>query len=170
MKYYAHFGHKEFILCLGFQGRMLREYFLNYDPYISQNFCIEPGGRITPAESDIGDWRITFVDTGLHSNIGQRLSKVRPYLGDDDIFLANYSDQLSDLPLQAHIENFQRSNAIGSFVAVHPSQSFHSVSFDDDGIVLGMNPVHDTDLWVNGGYMVLRKEIFDYIQEGEELV
>lgn len=170
MKYYAHFGHKDFILCLGFQGQMLREYFLNYNPYTSQTFSIEPGGRISPDTSDIADWRITFVDTGLHSNIGQRLLRIRQHLDGEEIFLANYSDQLSDVPLQAHVENFQSSEAVGSFVAVRPSQSFHGVSFDSDGVVSDINALHDADLWINGGYMVLRKEIFDYIQEGEELV
>ena len=103
MKYYAHFGHKDFILCLGFQGEMLRDYFLNYNPYSTQTFSIEPGGIVSPKNSDISDWRITFVDTGLHANIGQRLLQVRQHLDGEDVFMANYSDQLSDLPLTEHI-------------------------------------------------------------------
>ena len=170
MKYYAHFGHTEFILCLGYMGDALREYFLNYTPAVSRDFTIEPGGGISPAKSDIADWRITFVDTGLHSNIGERLRRVRALLDGDDVFLANYADQVSDLPLSAHIESFETSGAAASFVAVKPSQSFHAVSVEDGGRVTAIAPVHDTDLWINGGYMILRREILDELREGEDLV
>jgi len=170
MKYYAEHGHKDFILCLGFQGQMLRDYFLNYDPNLTRDFSIEPGGSRQPNESDISDWRITFVDTGLHANIGQRLLRVREHLKDEDVFLANYSDQLSDLPLPTHIDFFQQSGATASFVAVRPTQSFHSVSVVDGGLVSKFESVTNADFWINGGYMILRQEIFDYIEEGEELV
>ena len=170
MKYYAHHGHKDFILCLGFQGEMLRDYFLNYDPNMTRDFSIEPGGSLQPSESDISDWRITFVDTGLHANIGQRLLSIREHLKDDDMFLANYSDQLSDLPLPAHIGFFQNSGAIASFAAVRPSHSFHAVSIADGGVVDQIQSVQNTDFWINGGYMILRQEVFGYIEDGEELV
>jgi len=170
MKYYAHYGHKEFILCLGFKGNTLRDFFVNYNPNVSRDFTMEPGGGIVPAESDILDWRITFVDTGHDSNLGQRLLRVKPYLDDDASFLANYSDQLSDLPLPTYLERFNTSGAIGSFVAVKASQSFHTVSVEADGRVAAIRPVNESDLWVNGGYFAFRREIFDYINEGEELV
>ena len=170
MKYYAHYGHKEFILCLGFKGNALRDFFVNYNPNISRTFTMEPGGAIRPADSDISDWRITFVDTGNDSNIGQRLLRVKPYLDGDETFLANYSDQLSDLPLPQYLETFRASGAVGSFVAVKASQSFHTVSIDPDGQVSAIRPVNESDLWVNGGYFAFRRSIFDYINEGEELV
>jgi glucose-1-phosphate cytidylyltransferase len=170
MKYYAHYGHKDFILCLGFKGEMLREYFLNYNPNLTRNFSIEPGGTCNPAESDIVDWRITFVDTGLHTNIGQRLLRIRPYLDGEEVFLANYSDQLSNLPLPDQLKFFRANDALASFAAVQPSHSFHAVSFVDGGCVNRIQSVKQANLWINGGYMILRKEIFDYIEEGEELV
>lgn len=170
MKYYAHFGHKDFILCLGFRGDMIREYFLNYNPYLSQDFCMEPGGRILPEKSDISDWRITFVDTGLHSNIGQRLLRVRPYLEGEEMFLANYSDILSDLPMPPYLDAFRASDATAGFIAVRPSASFHCVSVGDGGLVDCIRPSVEANLWINGGYMALRREIFDQINEGEELV
>lgn len=170
MKYYAHFGHKDFILCLGFKGEMIRKYFLDYDAYLSRDFTIEPGGAISPANSDISDWRITFVDTGLHSNIGQRLSKVKHYLRDEEVFLANYSDQVSDLPLTEYLETFHSSGASASFVAVKPSQSFHTVSVTDGGQVDRIVPVHEADFWINGGYMVLRHDVLDLLEDGGDLV
>lgn len=170
MKYYAHYGHKDFILCLGFQGEMLREYFLDYNPFLSQDFSIEPGGSRKPEKSDIHDWRITFVDTGLHSNIGQRLLRVKEHLKDEEVFLANYSDQVSDLPLPEYIDFFKRSGATASFVAVPPQHSFHSVSVANGGLVNHMSSARESDFSVNGGYMILQQEIFDHVKDGEELV
>ena len=101
MRYYAHFGHKDFVLCLGYRGDMIKEYFLNYNECMSNDFTLRNGGKdIELFQSDIQDWNITFIDTGLASNIGQRLMRVKDYLKDEECFLANYSDGLSDLPYQ----------------------------------------------------------------------
>ncbi len=171
MKYYAHFGHKEFILCLGYRGDMIKDYFLNYDPYVSENVTIDPGGMLTPSESDLADWRIQLVDTGMLTNIGGRLMAVRDYVADDEVFLASYGDQLADLPLDDHIEQFLKTDAIAGFVAVQPTQqSFHTIRLGNDGMVKEILPMSNTDLWINGGYMVLRREVFDYMKPGEELV
>jgi glucose-1-phosphate cytidylyltransferase len=171
MKYYAHFGHKDFILCLGFMGDSLKEYFLSYNPYLSIDFTRGPNGALSPERSDIDDWKITFVDTGLHSNIGERLLQVREYLEGEEVFLANYSDVLSDLPLNDYLENFlSQSEAVAGFVAVKPSQSFHTVEIDPEGQVSDIQSVSRSNVWVNGGYMVLRSEFFDFIRPGEELV
>ena len=100
MRYYAHFGHKDFILCLGYRGDSIKEYFLNYKEWLSNDFVLSGGGAdVQLLSSDIDDWRITFVDTGTHSNIGERLRAVRPHLEGEEIFLANYSDGLTDAPL-----------------------------------------------------------------------
>ena len=171
MRYYAHFGHKEFILCLGYKGEAIRDYFLNYNPYLTRDFAILGNDEgFSPQKSDIADWKIHFVDTGLHSNIGQRLTRVRPYLDDDELFLANYGDQLSDLPLDKHIERFENTNAVAGFVAVHPSQSFHLVESNDQHFVKSIKSVESSDIWINGGFMVLRQSIFEYMKDGEELV
>ncbi|QOJ31284.1 MAG: glucose-1-phosphate cytidylyltransferase [Gammaproteobacteria bacterium] len=171
MKFYAHHGHKDFILCLGYRGDLIKDFFRNYDPYQSADFVMRKGGRqMEPAASDIDDWSITFAETGLHSNIGQRLAAVRHYLGDDEMFLANYGDQLSDLPLPEYLSRFQASGAVAGFVAVRPSQSFHTARFGADGMVTAMGTVEGSDVWINGGYLALRRSIFDYMREREELV
>lgn len=171
MKYYAHFGHKEFILALGYRGDMIKEYFLNYSEAISNDFTLSKGGKeINLHTSDIEDWRITFVDTGMHSNIGQRLMAVRDYVGEDEMFLANYSDGLSDLPINSMIDEFSRKDAIASFAAVRPVQSFHAARFDSEGYVRSLGVIDETDFWINGGFFIFRNEIFDEIREGEELV
>ena len=171
MRYYAHFGHKDFILCLGYRGDMIREYFLNYDECLSNDFVMSEGGRkIEPLRTDIHDWRITFVNTGLHSNIGQRLLRVRDFLKDEPYFLANYADALTDLPLDEHIASFQRTNKVATLLAVSPSQSFHCIQADESGDVTGLRPMEWMETWINAGFFCLRQDIFDYIEEGDELV
>jgi glucose-1-phosphate cytidylyltransferase len=171
MRYYAHYGHKDFILCLGYRGHMIREYFLKYDECMSNDFTLSQGGKhLEVHNSDIHDWRITFVDTGLHSNIGQRLMRVRKYVEHEPMFLANYADGLSDLPLDSVIENFKRQSLVATFAAVRSSQSFHVVEAGQDGLVTSIGPMRGEGIAVNGGFFVLRREIFDYMQPGEELV
>jgi glucose-1-phosphate cytidylyltransferase len=171
MKYYAHFGHKDFVLCLGYKADVIKEFFLNYEEWRSNDFTLSGGGKQLALENnDIEDWNITFVDTGLHSNIGQRLMAVRRYVQDEDVFLANYSDGLTDLDLDQMIDTFHASGKVASFMAVPPSQSFHLVDLDPEGDVESIRPVTDTNLLINGGFFVLRQEIFDYIEPGEELV
>jgi glucose-1-phosphate cytidylyltransferase len=171
MKYYAHFGHKDFILCLGYKADTIKDYFLNYDETASNNFTMTRAGRQIDLESsDLDDWRITFVDTGLKANIGQRLKQVQPYLEGEEMFLANYSDGLTDLHLPMMIQSLRDSNKIASFLAAKPSQSFSVVSIRDDRSVEDIRYVKDTDILINAGYFVFRNEIFHYMKEGEELV
>ena len=102
MKYYAHFGHKDFILCLGYKGNAIKDYFLHYDESVSNNFVWSQGGKnIQFLNRDIDDWTITFVETGANANVGERLKAVEPYLKGEEMFLANYGDGLSDVPLPA---------------------------------------------------------------------
>jgi glucose-1-phosphate cytidylyltransferase len=171
MRYYAHYGHRDFILCLGYRGDMIREYFLRYEECMSNDFTLSEGGkRIELHGRDIADWRITFVDTGLHSNIGQRLLRVRPFLEGEDAFLANYADGLSDLPLDRMLDDFRRKGFVASFAAVRSSQSFHVVQSAPDGRVETLGPMQGDGILLNGGFFALRREIFDYVHEGEELV
>ena len=171
MKYYAHYGHREFILCLGYRGDTIKNYFLNYDECISNDFVLSGGGKkVELISKDIEDWKITFVDTGLHSNVGTRLMKVRKYVQDDEMFLANYADGLTDLPLPVLENYFTRQRKAACFLGVKPATSFHVISMEQDGLV---NQVRSTALSagrINGGFFILRPEIFEYMNEGEELV
>jgi glucose-1-phosphate cytidylyltransferase len=171
MRYYAHFGHKEFILCLGYKGDHIKRYFLDYDECISNDFDLVKGGKeIRLYNHDIEDWTISFVDTGLHTNIGQRLMAVRDYLEGEEVFMANYADGLADLELNFYLDNFYKQDKIASFLCVRPSQSFHVVKFNEVGIVKEVTPVGRSDVWINGGFFLFKKEIFNFIKPGEELV
>jgi len=171
MKYYAHYGHKDFILCLGYMAHAIKRYFLDYDECLSNDFVLADGGKsVKPLSKDIEDWRITFVDTGLHANVGQRLKAVEKHLQDEEMFLANYSDGLSDVPLPVVIDRFEKSNSIACFVGVEPRASFHLIDSDASGLVTGFQHITKTGARVNGGFFVFRREIFEFIKEGEELV
>jgi glucose-1-phosphate cytidylyltransferase len=171
MKYYAHFGHKDFILCLGYKADKIKEYFLKYDEYLSNDFTMADGGKDLRLErSDIADWKITFVDTGLKANLGQRLKAIEKYLDGEEVFMANYSDGLTNLPLPTLLEHFEKSGKLASFLCVKPSQSFSVVGLTEDGAVKSIQYVRDTSILINGGFFIFRKEIFDYMKPGEELV
>jgi glucose-1-phosphate cytidylyltransferase len=171
MRYYAYFGHRDFILCLGYKGDVIKDYFLNYNECRSNDFVLSQGGRqIDLLQKDIEDWRITFVDTGLHSNIGERLRAVAPFVADEEVFLANYSDGLTDFPLPVMIDDFLRHDHVATFLSVRPNTTFHFVSWRDGGIVTSIDDVLSANAWINGGCFVLRREIFDYIKPGDELV
>jgi glucose-1-phosphate cytidylyltransferase len=170
MQYYAYFGHTDFILCLGYRGDYIKNYFLHYQ-YLANDFTLTRGGRdVALAHNDISDWTITFAETGLHSNLGMRLKAVEHYLAAEEIFLANYADGLCDLDHAAYLDYFQRQNKIASFLAVRPSQSFHQVEFDAGGLVTSIEAIHRGELWINGGFFIFRRAIFDYLRDGEELV
>lgn len=170
MKYYAAHGHKDFILCLGYKADYIKDYFVNYDEYVSNDFVLQRGGGMTLLNEDIHDWNITFCDTGYSSCIGERLRRVRDHLDGEEMFLANYSDNLTDFPLPNLISEVERTGSYAGFVAVQPPHSFHVVHIDGEGQVSGLQETRHSGLRINGGYFVLRNEIFDYMNENEELV
>ena len=171
MKYYAHFGHTDFILCLGYKGDVIKNYFRNYDECLSNDFVLSGGGsEVRLLNSDIDDWTITFVDTGIGASIGERLKAVEKHLEGEPHFLANYADGLTDLHLPDFIEQFKSRDKVAGFLAVHSNQSFHVVSMDDDSLVSAIEPIGNSDIWINGGYFIFRRDIFDFIGEGEDLV
>jgi glucose-1-phosphate cytidylyltransferase len=171
MRYYATFGHKDFILCLGYKGEAIKRFFLEYNECLTNDFVLENGGgKIELLDHDIHDWRITFVDTGQNTNIGGRLLGVREHLNGDEMFLANYADTLTDVDIARMVDEFAATDCTAGFCCVRPPYSFHLVEFDGQGKLSGISDVKHSGMWMNGGYFVLRQGIFDVLQEGEELV
>src|SRR5215510_9111658 len=155
MKYYAHYGHKDFILCLGYKADVIKQYFRNYDECISNDFVLSGGGKdLELLSSDIHDWRITFVDTGLASNIGMRLKAVEKYVRNEEVFLANYTDGLSDVNLNEVVDTFLKGGKIACFVSVKPRASFHMISVDADGVVRRIEHIANSGARINGGFFV----------------
>jgi len=171
MKYYAHHGHRDFVICLGHQADVIKQYFLHYNEALTNDFTLSGGSGVELATSDLSDWRLTFVDTGLRSNVGERLRRVRPHLEGEPYFLAHYGDTLTDAPLPLLIDELRASDKVANFLCVRPrSYTFHTVRAEPDGNVTSIRDINDSDIWINGGYFVLRSDVFDFMEPGEELV
>src|SRR3954463_1089223 len=124
MRYFAHFGHTEFILCLGHGAQAVKDYFLDYRETASNDFVLTKGGQhVDMLSTDISDWTITFIDTGMDTAIGERLRRVRPYLEGDELCPANYGDVLTDAPMNDLVDQFVRTDAVAQFIAVKPQDS-----------------------------------------------
>jgi glucose-1-phosphate cytidylyltransferase len=171
MKYYAHFGHRDFVLCLGYRGDLIKQYFLNYNECLSNDFVLSQGGKeLQLANRDIHDWKITFADTGVNSNIGQRLRSVEKYVADEELFLANYCDGLTDLHFPSYLDFARRQDTIATFASVRPSLSYHVVRTAPGGLVTEIKELTRSDIRINGGLFILKREIFNYLGPEEELV
>jgi glucose-1-phosphate cytidylyltransferase len=171
MKFYSSFGYSDFVLCLGYKAEVVKEYFLEYKEALANDFVLSDGGRrIDLLSTDIHDWSVTFVNTGLRSTIGERLKAVQGHVGDDEIFLANYGDTLTDAPLPEMVDTLVASGKTALFLASRPTYNFHVASLGEDNGVLELHDVTKSDMWINAGYFVFRREIFDVIEPGEDLV
>ena len=136
MQYYSEYGHRDFVLCLGYKANVIKEFFLNYRPHIYADCVVSGFGDTVETLGDPQrDWRITMIDTGLWRNIGERLLAVRSHVEGEEMFLANYSDGLSDVDLPAMIEAFKKSGKVACFLAVRPSFSLHLVDMEASGKV-----------------------------------
>jgi glucose-1-phosphate cytidylyltransferase len=149
MQYYAHFGHRDFTLCVGHQADMIRRYF----------------GR---SEFQAAGWTITFVDTPLEASIGERFFAVRDRI-DDDVFLANYGDTVTDVHLPDLIQMHSESGKIASLLSVPPNYTFNVVTTDGSERVAAFQDIADSGVRINGGYFVFQRSVFDFIEEGEDL-
>jgi glucose-1-phosphate cytidylyltransferase len=171
MKWYASWGHTDFVLCLGYRSEVIKEFFLHYEEALVNDFVLTNGGHdVELLGSDISDWRITFVDTGVQSTIGERLRRVASHLRDDEYFLATYGDGVTDAPLDDMVATLERSGKAGLFLSVRPPLEYHLVYSDGDGTVTAIKPFSDSEARVNGGFFVLHRRVLDLIEPGEELV
>jgi glucose-1-phosphate cytidylyltransferase len=171
MKYYAHHGHKDFILCLGHGANAIKNYFRNYDEGLSNDFVLSEGGRrVELLKRDIEDWTITFVDTGRNANIGERLMTVRHHLAGEKEFLANYADGVSNLDLDKFLDYFHKRDKVATFLSVSAPHTFHIIEADADHHVKKLEAVGRSVVRVNGGFFAFKTEIFEHIKEKEDLV
>jgi glucose-1-phosphate cytidylyltransferase len=173
MRYYAAWGHNDFILCLGYKSDVIKEYFLEHNDALTNDFVLERAGgeaRIELLSDDVGEWRATFVNTGLNATIGERLKAVESYIGDDEAFMATYGDDLTDVSLDAMTEEFESCGKIGLFLSVQPQFNAHLVTTGADGTVQAVTDMSKSHVRINGGFFIFRREIFDLIEPGDELV
>ena len=171
MKWYASWGHTEFVLCLGYRAEMVKEYFLTYNEALGNDFVLSNGGQdVRLLARDMEDWQITFVDTGLHSVVGERLKAVERHVRDEPMFLATYGDGLTDAPLDDMIASFEQSGKTGQFISVRPRVEYHVVRAGEDRVVHSVDRLAEADVWINGGFFAFRPGVFDAIGPNEDLV
>jgi len=171
MNYYGQFGINDFVLCLGYKAGVIKDYFLNLRPETYADCTISCSrGDVKLLGNRPQDWRISLIDTGLSRNVGERLLAVREHVKDEEMFLANYSDALCDLDLADMIRAFRASGKTACVLATRPLYSMHFVDVDAIGRVKKIRDCQTANLWINGGFFIFRNRIFDFIQEGEELV
>jgi glucose-1-phosphate cytidylyltransferase len=173
MRYYSMWGHKEFILALGYKAEVVKQYFLSYNGALFNDFVLGHSNGRTSLEllsRDLDEWQITFVDTGLTASIGGRLRAVAPYLGEDETFLATYGDGLTDAPLDNMIETFETSGKTAMFLSVRTPFNAHLVDAGEDGIVTGVHEMAQSNIRMNGGFFVFNRGVIGAIEPGEELV
>ena len=171
MQYYSQYGHQDFIFCLGYKANVIKDYFLNYKIDATSDCIVSNfGNKVELLGERPPDWRVTLVDTGIWRNIGERLVAVKHFVEDEEIFLANYSDGLTDAPLTDMIERFKPSDKLvvsSRFIRHLASILPNSTSKDN---VRRLRLSDQSAVWINGGYFIFRNKIFDYIRDGEELV
>jgi glucose-1-phosphate cytidylyltransferase len=170
MQYYADYGHEDFILCLGYKANIIKDFFLNCRPQTFSDCVVSGEGRVEILGEVQKDWRISLIDTGIWRNIGERLWAVREHVRGEKMFLANYSDGLTDVDLDDMVEQFEASGKIACFLAVRPPLTYHLADIGEGGRVREFRSSDTSDIWINGGYFLMRSEIFDYMREREELV
>ena len=173
MKMYAQHGHKEFVLCLGYKGEIIREYFRNY----LWNTCdatIELGRSSTVkfhSRHNEEDWVITFAETGESSMTGYRVWATEQYVGGDDAFLLTYGDGVGDVDISESIKFHKRAGKICTLTAVHPPGRFGEIGIGGDGQIHSFNEKPQTEAgYINGGFMVCDKRIFQYLRDDPQLI
>ncbi len=164
MKWYRQFGCREFVLCLGYLGGTIKEHFIQYEPWRHDNVTVQvdAGGTRVEALAPADDWNLSLVDTGEETPTGGRLLRARDWI-DDDLFLVNYSDGLSDLDLNALVEFHRGHGKIATLTAVRPRSQFGVIELQADR-VLTFHEKPRTEDWINGGFFVFSRRIFDFLE------
>ncbi len=162
MKYYAMYGFKEFVIALGYKGDLIKRFFLD-QASLQGNLTIDiKTGRFTVHNQVSEDWKVDLVDTGLESNTGGRVARVREYIG-NETFMLTYGDGVSNVNLNALIALHKKNKRIVTLTAVRPPARFGGLIFDGDLVEQFTEKPQIGEGWINGGFMVMEPRIFDYI-------
>ena len=165
MKWYAKFGHKEFIICCGYKQHVIKEFFANYFLYNSDvTFDFSNKGQIVVHNQNAEDWKVTVVDTGLNTMTGGRLKRIKNFVNNEP-FLMTYGDGVSDVDIKAVIEFHKTSNTLATLTGVLPEGRFGVLDIAGS-LIQSFREKSKNDMgWINGGFMVLEPEVFDMIED-----
>ena len=173
MKYYANHGHKDFVLCLGYKGQVIKDFFLNYEAHTRD--CTVTLGATKSIEfhtdHEEADWRVTLADTGIETMTGGRIRKISTYIGDDECFMMTYGDGLSNIDLDALLKFHKSHGRILTVTGVRPPGRFGELVANDDGIITEFNEKPQaTGGRISGGFFVCNRALFDYLDDKDDLV
>ena len=170
MKTYAHYGYRDFILCLGYKGEVIREYFYHY-AIRNSNFTLNlsSGSIEFHGEQKIPDWRVTFVDTGEDTMTGGRVKKIEPFIQEDTFFLT-YGDGVTDLDISKSLEFHKSHGLIGTITGVSPPSRYGELLIEDDRVLSFNEKPEKAHDFINGGYFIFSKNIFKYIDDNDNCV
>lgn len=171
MKIYSYFGFHDFVICCGYKGHMIKEYFADYYLHRSDvTFDFSAENRVTVHQNVAEPWRVTLVDTGLNTQTGGRIKRVRRHIGDEP-FLLTYGDGVSDVDLNALIRQHQSSGKLATLTGVQPGGRYGVLELENDTTVSGFREKATEDGgWINGGFMIMEPAVFDYLSEAEGCV
>jgi glucose-1-phosphate cytidylyltransferase len=173
MKHYASFGFKDFVLCLGYKGEVIRDFFLNYETHARDSTVVlgSGGGVRFHGEHDAPDWRVTLAETGQRALTGARIRKIQKYIGADEQFMLTYGDGVSDIDIARLMECHMAHGRILTVTGVRPPGRFGELMAGEDGVVVEFNEKPQATAGrISGGFFVCRREIFDYLDDREDLV
>ncbi len=170
MKDYSLFGFNEFILCLGYKGYMIKEYFANYFLHQSDVTIDVKMNKIKVHKSTSEPWQVTLVDTGLTTMTGGRLQKVRHYIG-NETFMLTYGDGVSDINIKELVKFHKSNKRYATLTAVQPVGKFGAMEINNKNKVISFREKPRGDgSWINGGFFVLEPDVFDYIKKGDDTI
>lgn len=173
MKYFSAFGLQDFVICCGYKGYVIKEYFANYYLYCSDiTFDFSSENRMTVHNNVAEPWRVTLVDTGLYTQTGARIKRVQKYIGDEP-FMLTYGDGVCNLDINALLKQHQNSDKIVTLTGIQPSGRFGVLNIADDesNTVVGFREKAKEDGgWINGGFMVANPEVFNYLSANESCI
>ena len=172
MKYYSHFGFQDFIICCGYKGHMIKEYFADYYLHRSDvTFDFSAENRMTVHQNVAEPWRVTLVDTGLNTQTGGRIKRVRKYIGDEP-FLLTYGDGVSDVDLKALIRQHRKSGKLVTLTGVQPGGRYGVLDLDETGVTVSgfREKAREDGGWINGGFMIMEPGVFGYIDDRESCI
>ncbi|HHQ4683433.1 TPA: glucose-1-phosphate cytidylyltransferase [Aeromonas veronii] len=164
MKIYSHYGINDFIICLGYKGYIIKEYFANYFLHMSDITFDMRTNQMYVHEEHAEPWRVTLVDTGEHSMTGGRLKRVREYIG-DETFCFTYGDGVADIDIKALLNHHQRAARVATVTAIQPPGRYGALNINDGRVNNFQEKPAGDGAWVNGGFFVLEPRIFDYLTD-----
>ena len=165
MKYYSCFGIKEFIICAGYRAYAIKEYFANYHVHRADVSVSLGNGHIDVIQSNTEDWKVTIVDTGYDSMTGGRLKRIESFIGDDEMFCMTYGDGLSNVDISKLVEHHQQAGVSATLTAICPPTRFGRLELDDKNLVTSFIEKPESNALVNGGFFVLTKNVFKYLED-----